>query len=325
MALVIRCGVNTATWRDHRLYNCGDIADGVLARCGSDENVGSRTGIDRRFAHATKRQPDIGAFIPLPKRHHCCHTRDRKIAAPARDLHEAAAGARLRQRQFDFHQHFVGLQIRRQRAHKKVRGLDPSLLCRRPNVEPGAQGQGDRGELRGRIGVRKIAANRTAISDLRMCDMGQRFADQGKQARKSRIALQRPVPRQGADPGRRGRRTNAGKIPDLVDVDQDSGSSQAKIHRWYQALSAGQKFRVVAMFGLERERVLEGGGGYVFERGRLHGARVRAIETQLHATGETLLRKYEATPGASQKIEARFWLSENPIGACLTPMVVLAH
>ena len=73
--------------------------------------------------------------------------------------------------------------------------------------------------------------------------------------------------------------------PDLIDVDQDRGSGQAKIHRWYQALSASQKFRVVAMFGLERERVLEGGGGYVFEGGRLHGARVKAIETQLRATG----------------------------------------
>jgi hypothetical protein len=50
---------------------------------------------------------------------------------------------------------------------------------------------------------------------------------------------------------------------------------------------------------------------------------VQAVETQL--LDETLLRKYEATPGASQKIEARFWLSENPIRACLTPMVVLAH
>src|SRR3981189_2220794 len=152
-------------------------------------------------------------------------------------------------------------------------------------MESGAQGQGDRGELRGRIGVRKISADSTAISDLRVRDMGQCFADQGKQPCKSCIALQRPVPRQGADPGRRGRRTNAGKIPDLVDVDQDSGSSQAKIHRWYQALSAGQKFRVVAIFGLERERVLEGSGGYVFEGGRLHGARVKAIETQLRATG----------------------------------------
>jgi hypothetical protein len=46
--------------------------------------------------------------------------------------------------------------------------------------------------------------------------------------------------------------------------------------------------------------------------------------------GETPLSKYETAAAPSQKIqgqeiEAPFWLSENPIGACLAPMVVLAH
>jgi hypothetical protein len=57
---------------------------------------------------------------------------------------------------------------------------------------------------------------------------------------------------------------------------------------------------------------------------------VQAIETQLRAMGETPLSKYETAAAPSQKIqgqeiEAPFWLSENPIGACLAPMVVLAH
>jgi hypothetical protein len=37
------------------------------------------------------------------------------------------------------------------------------------------------------------------------------------------------------------------------------------------------------MFRLERQRVIDGGGGYVFEGGRLHGARVQAIETRFGA------------------------------------------
>jgi len=173
-------------------------------------------------------------------------------------------------------------------------------------VEPGAEGQGDRRKLRGGIGMRKIATDGAAIADLRVCDMGQRFTDQWEQASKGFVALQRPVPRQGPDPGRRGGRTNAGEILDLIDVDHDRGPSQPKIHRRYQALSPGQKFRVVAVFRLERKRVLEGGGGYVFERGRLHGARVQAVQTQLRAMGGTPPSKYEAAPGASQKIEALF-------------------
>jgi hypothetical protein len=41
--------------------------------------------------------------------------------------------------------------------------------------------------------------------------------------------------------------------------------------------------------------------------------------------GERPRGKYEAGPRASQKNGGVFWLSENPIGACLAPMVVLAH
>ena len=106
---------------------------------------------------------------------------------------------RFRRRQLDFHQHFLGLKISRQRAYKKVRRLDPSLLFRRLNAEPGTQGERDRGKLRGRIGVRKIATDGTAVSDLRVCDMRQRFADQRKQLCKTRVALQRAVARQGSN------------------------------------------------------------------------------------------------------------------------------
>src|SRR5258708_34696683 len=110
--------------------------------------------------------------------------------------------------------------------------------------------------------------------------MRQRLGDQRKQLRKSRVTLQRPVARQRSNPGRPTGRTNAGEILDPIDVDQNRWSSQAKIHRRYQALSASQKFRVIAVFCLEHKRVLERGGGDIFEGSRLHGARVEAIKTR---------------------------------------------
>src|SRR6266568_3767835 len=60
---------------------------------------------------------------------------------------------------------------------------------------------------------------------------------------------------------------------ETVDVDQHVGPCQPKVHRRNQALAAGQKPGVVAMFGLERKRVVQSRGGDVFERGRLHMAR----------------------------------------------------
>jgi len=75
------------------------------------------------------------------------------------------------------------------------------LFCRL-NAEPGAQRHGDRRQLRGRIGVRQISSDGAAVSDLRMRDVRQRFADQRKRQRKRCVALQGPVARQRANPCR---------------------------------------------------------------------------------------------------------------------------
>jgi len=120
MALIIRRGVNAATGFDHRLHGGCDIADGVFGYRAPNENAGQRTCINGGFTHAAKSQPNIGAFIQLAQRDHGGHADNGKIAAPARDLHETATGARPRQRQFDFNQHFIGPKIRRQRGHEKV-------------------------------------------------------------------------------------------------------------------------------------------------------------------------------------------------------------
>ena len=50
---------------DHFLHGRRDIADRCFGRRAADENLGSRTCIDRSFAHAAKRETNIGAFIAL--------------------------------------------------------------------------------------------------------------------------------------------------------------------------------------------------------------------------------------------------------------------
>jgi hypothetical protein len=54
----------------------------------------------------------------------------------------------------------------------------------------------------------------------------------------------------------------------------------------------------------------------------------KETETQTNAVlrnGETPRSKYETASRASQKNRAFYYLSENPISACLAPMVLLAH
>jgi len=84
--------------------------------------------------------------------------------------HEAGTAARLRRGQFDLDQHFIGLKVGRQRAREEIRCRDQTFLFGRPNAETGFQGERDRGKFGGRIGMRKIAADRAAIADLGMGD-----------------------------------------------------------------------------------------------------------------------------------------------------------
>src|SRR5260221_6032815 len=135
--------------------------------------------------------------------------------------------------------------------------------------------------------MRQISADGAAVTDLRMGDMRQCFADQRKRQRKSRVALQRAVARQRAKAARAFGRTNAREIFDTVDVDQDRRPGETKIHRRYQALSAGQELRLIAMFGLERQRVRKRGGCDIFEGSQLHGARMQESKTRLPSSSET--------------------------------------
>ena len=64
-----------------------------------------------------------------------------------------------------------------------------------------------------------------------------------------------------------------GQFGQGVDVDQHCGTGQAEVHRRYQALTPGQETRLIAIFGFEGKRLIEGRGGDVFEWSRLHGAR----------------------------------------------------
>jgi hypothetical protein len=129
MALIIRGGVNAATGIDQCLHGSGDVDDVSLSRRMPDKHTGGRTGINRGFADAAKRQPDCDAFTTFAKCHRGGRAGNGKIATAARNLHKAGAGPRSRCGQFDFNQHFIGLKIGGKCASKKVWRIDPSFLA----------------------------------------------------------------------------------------------------------------------------------------------------------------------------------------------------
>ena len=149
-----------------------------VKRCPISDS-GRRAGIDRRLADPAKRKPDIRAASFLVERDDRGDAGQRKIAAPARHLHEAAAGARLRLGKHDLHQHLIGRDIGREQRRRKNPTRRPrrSLACRL-DPHPRPHGDRDRRQFGGRIGMRQVAADGAAIADLRMGDMRQRVGEQ---------------------------------------------------------------------------------------------------------------------------------------------------
>ena len=129
----------------------------------------------------------------------CGHADEGKIAAPARHLHEAGAGARRRDRQFHFHQHFIGSRAVLSAPMKKSDAAiqrSPCFDCARNWP---ASARNNRRHFGCRIGMREIAADGPAIADLRVRDMGQSFVDEWQVSRCRGIALEIPVARQRSD------------------------------------------------------------------------------------------------------------------------------
>ena len=128
----------------------------------------------------------------------------------------------------------------------------------------------DRRHFGSRVGMRKIAANGAAIADLRMRNDRQRFGDERQFGLRHRIALEAAIARERADAQAVAAIADAGKLFDRIDVDEHGRLCQPEVHGRHQALPAGQETRLVAMFGLQRQGLLERAGSDVAERRRFH-------------------------------------------------------
>ena len=175
-----------------------------------------------------------------------------------------------RDRQLDFGQHLIRLERGGQRADKEIARLDPAFASHRLGVQTAAEREHDRRHFGSRIGMRKIAADGAAIADLRMRDDRQRFGDERQFDLRHRIALEAAIARQRADAQAIAAIPDAGKLFQRIDVDQHGRLRQTEVHGRHQALPAGQEARLVAMFGLQRQGLLERAGSDVAERRGFH-------------------------------------------------------
>src|SRR5258708_7866807 len=111
MALIVRRRVDVAAGVDLRLHGRRNIADRCFRRLMPDQRAGCRTGIDGRLADPAKCEPNVDTLASIAECQRGRRTGDGEIAAPARNLHEAGAGAGFCRRQVDLDQHFIGEKI----------------------------------------------------------------------------------------------------------------------------------------------------------------------------------------------------------------------
>ena len=184
---------------------------------------------------------------------------------------------------FHFHQHLIRLERGGQRADEKVRRVDPSLALRRLRAQPCRRasttiaGISDAGSACARL---PPMVPRLRICGCAIC--GSASAMSGRCACGRRIAFEVAVTRQRTDAQPLCRPVaDPGKLLQRIDVDQHRRLRQPEIHCRNKTLTAGEKTRFVAVFGLQLQGLLDGSGGDVLERRWLHAAILPEDEVQL--------------------------------------------
>ena len=155
-----------------------------------------RAAPHRRRPGAAAGQARRAAAPAASQRHHRGHAHHRVVAAPPRHLEEGGAGARRQRRDADRGQHLVGRQRRGQRAEEEVGA--PATSARR-RARCAARSRRSSASITAGISEAgsawdEVAAQRAAVADLRVGDLGSASARSGAAARRRRRAR----PRDGA-------------------------------------------------------------------------------------------------------------------------------
>src|ERR1700734_3308728 len=110
MPLEFFTGMDAAARIDGALNQFARFVDLRRADRPADERDAGVFGQDRLVAGVAQADPRLDASPIVIDAHRAGHADQSEIAAPARHLHEAGAGARCRRRQFYLHHHFVRRQ-----------------------------------------------------------------------------------------------------------------------------------------------------------------------------------------------------------------------
>ena len=116
----------------------------------------------------------------------------------------------------------------------------------------------------------KAATQRALVADRRVGNMGDGRHQQRRMARDVARSRDLDMPRQRANSQGVAGHGDALQFSDLSDIDDQFGRDQPQIHRWHQALAAGEHFGLVAVGGEQLQSILNARCACIAESRGLH-------------------------------------------------------
>ena len=144
-----------------------------------------------------------------------------------------------------------------------------------------------RGQVGRRVAVRERAAEGAAVTDLRIADLAAAARQDRHVLAHQRVVLDVVVAGEAADRDRVAGVAHVGEVGEPTDVDEHRRRRQPQLHQRQQRVAAGEELGVVAVLGEQRDRVVDGVGAGVVERGGDH--RPPAISAEPASTAATML------------------------------------
>ena len=149
----------------------------------------------------------------------------------------------------DLGEQFVGLERGLEQALEELPDADLPLTVGAARDHGRVQREQDGGQVRGGVGVRDRAADRTAVPDLRVTDLPGGVGEQRYLAAEKLGMLDVVVPGQGADRDVRALVGDVGQVTQAAQVDDHLGGGQPQLHQRQQRVAAGQELGVLAVLG----------------------------------------------------------------------------
>ena len=175
-------------------------------------------------------------------------------------------------------QHFLPLERSVERAGEELRRRDGSLPSCSSHDEVGVERQQDRGEIGGRVPVRNRAADRAAMTNLRVADQRGRVGDQRAMRSEHRVADERRVARERADRNPVTLLADVAQVVQAADVDEQRRPRDPQSHGRDERVPARQELRVLVATE-QLECLVDRSGALVVEGRRDHAPALAAAWT----------------------------------------------